>query len=203
MNRFNKRANKGKALYNWFTDWLRENGISFYESGYENLISHNNADKVIKFNEDKTSKFIRFYPDISLIFEGKSILIDIKNSTGIEKDCFDNYTFLSDTLNTNVLILCKNKKLCKVKDLKFKVADEIDRLSGLKIPVKDFIWITPRELNEFEYSIYLDAYDREGISTSGCTYAKINFENTKYYDVEILKNYCTTVSAGQLTYNYK
>ena len=91
MNEFKKRIEYADILTDFFNDFLKENKISYFESGYEFYKSNQEALEKIKFKNDVTSKFIRYYPDYTIVGKNKSILIDVKNSSGIERECYENY----------------------------------------------------------------------------------------------------------------
>ena len=130
MNEFKKRIEYADILTDFFNDFLKENKISYFESGYEFYKSNQEALEKIKFKNDVTSKFIRYYPDYTIVGKNKSILIDAKNSSGIEKECYENYKNLEYSCNINLLLLLKNKKLCKLQDLKFYKPDVFDAKSN-------------------------------------------------------------------------
>ena len=186
MNNFDKRINKANELQNEVIKFLDENKINYILSGYEFLKSSLNGHKMIQKNNDKTSLFIRHYPDISLIYPNKSCLLEIKNSTGIEKLCYDNYISLSCNLKINVFLYLKNNMICNVKNLLFKEMSEFDFIANMNIPIIDKIWKQPRAMNEIDYYNYLNAYSSQGKYTSGCTFAFIDFKNTPFYNRNIL-----------------
>lgn len=183
MKDFDKRLNKGQELNDFFNDFLVNNKLSYIESGYEFNKDYYNAINLIKNKNDKTSKFVRYYPDKTLTGKSKSILIEVKNSSGIEKECYENYLSLINNLNIEILFLLKNKKLCKCQDLKFNDVNEYDIKAKMKIPVIDKVWKAPRLLNEYDYQNYLKAYKYK---TSGCSFAFIDFKNTKFYELNVL-----------------
>ena len=183
MSAFDERINKSKYLTDYLDKYLQEESISYFESGYEFYKEHNRAFQ-IKFLKDCTSQFVRYYPDYTIVGKNKTILIEVKNSSGIERECFRNYSVLSNDLNIDILLLCKNKKLCSVKDIVFKHIDPYDKIADMDIPITDLIWKEPRKMNEIQYAKYLAAYNNK---TSGCSFAFIDFENTKFYDINILK----------------
>lgn len=183
MSGFNKRINKSKYLTDYLDYYLKKQNISYFESGYEFYKEYNNAFKIKYFN-DLTSKFIRYYPDYTIVGKNKSVLIEVKNSSGIEKECFDNYSVLSKELNIDILLLCKNKKLCSIKDLVFKKIDSYDSISNMYIPITDSIWKEPRKMNKAKYEKYIASYNNR---TSGCSFAFIDFKKTIFYEINILK----------------
>lgn len=186
MNSFEKRKSKGDLLQEEFKQFLDDNNIPYFLSGYEYLTSVGNAFNKVKTNSDLTSFFIRHYPDMSIIFKDKSILVEIKNSSGIEKEAYINYLSLHNNLGVIVLLYLKNKKLCLIEQLKFNPMSEYDSVSNMKIPVTDGIWKEPRLLGKQEYFNYKDAYDARGKYTSVCSFAFIDFDNTPFYEKEIL-----------------
>lgn len=186
MNSFEKRKNKGDLLQEEFKNFLDENNIPYFLSGYEYLTSGSNAFNKIKTNSDLTSFFIRHYPDMSIVFKDKSILVEIKNSSGIEKEAYKNYLSLHNDLGVVVLLYLKNKKLCLIEQLKFNPMSEYDSISNMTIPVVEGIWKEPRLLEKNDYYKYKDAYSLKGKYTSGCSFAFIDFDNTPFYSREIL-----------------
>lgn len=186
MNSFEKRKNKGDLLQEEFKSFLDDNNIPYFLSGYEYLTSGSNAFNKIKTNLDLTSFFIRHYPDMSIVFKDKSILVEIKNSSGIEKEAYKNYLSLHNDLGVVVLLYLKNKKLCLIEQLKFNPMNEYDSISNMTIPVVEGIWKEPRLLEKNDYYKYKDAYSSKGKYTSGCSFAFIDFDNTPFYSREIL-----------------
>lgn len=183
MSEFKKRIEYSDILTDFFNDFLKENKISYFESGYEFYKSNEDALNKIKYKKDITSKFIRYYPDYTIVTKNKSILIDVKNSSGIEKECYENYKNLQSSCNVNLLLLLKNKKLCKLEDLQFCIVNPYDVKSNLTIPIENEFFRSPRLLNEKEYEIYRNAYKGK---TSGCSFAFIDFKNTKFYELNVL-----------------
>lgn len=182
MKNFKLRVNQSNELMFYFDEFLKTHKIPFYNSGYEYNESFFNAINLIKMKNDVTSKFIRYYPDKTLSGKNKSILIEIKNSSGIEQECYLNYMNLIKE-NVLVLLFLKNKKLCKVQDLIFTQVKEFDNKAKMIVPVIDNVWKTPRNLNEDEYKKYLQAYQYK---TSGCAFAFIDFTKTKFYELDVL-----------------
>lgn len=188
---FKERLNKGKILQEYLENFLKENYIPYAKTGYENLISEYNFSN-ITFNKDATSEFIRFYPDYATVFKGKSFLIEVKNSTGIEYNCYKTYNVLVEKLNITLLLFLKNKKLCKLSDVVFNTPN-YDPVSKLTIPFKEGTkFRDPHLLNEEDYRKYIIAYESKGMSTSGNSFAYIDFNNTPFYDLGILLKYKKT-----------
>lgn len=183
MNAFNIRTNKSKELCNFLIDYLKNTSISYFESGYEYYKQYNNALKIVK-HSDNTSKFVRYYPDFTIVLSDVSALIEVKNSSGIEKECYDNYMFLCKTLNMNIYLFCSNKKLCRVTDIVLKKIDSFDKIANMNVPITNEVWKEPRKMNSQDYQKYLKAYNYR---TSGCSFAYIDFQKTKFYEINILK----------------
>jgi len=189
MSDFSKRKNKSEELTMYLNNFLTNNKISYFESGYEFYKSIQSANDKIKILKDNTSKFVRYYPDFTFVGKEKTILIEVKNSSGIEKECFENYKMLVDLFNVNILLLLKNKKLCKVSDIVFTKMKSFDTIAQIDIPVTDNIWKEPRLLDKIEYTNYLKSYSSKNKYTSGCSFAFIDFKNTNFYDLDILLKY--------------
>ncbi len=179
MTNFEARKNKGQQLQNQLIAFLSKNQIDFLYSGYERMTGSKNAGKNIKYKNDKTSLFIRHYPDISLISK-QSILIEVKNSSGIEKLCYENYISLRNDLGLNVLLFLRNMKLCRIENLKFKKAWPTCPKTKIKIPIIDDVWLSPRLLDKDDYYKYINAYKN---TSSGSTFAFIDFDETEFIDL--------------------
>lgn len=188
MTGFEARLGKGKELQDYFINYLKENNINFLLSGYEHQSGSDQAKDKIKRAKDLTSFFVRHYPDTTLISVNKSVLVEIKNSSGIEKDCYDTYLSLCENLSLNVLLFLKNKMLCRVDELKFCKVKEWDYVAEMNIPVIDEVWKAPRQMPDDEYKNYLRGYDRKGKNTSGSTFAFIDFDKTNFYPISVLLN---------------
>jgi hypothetical protein len=89
----------------------------------------------------------------------------------------------------NILLLLKNKKLCKIKDIVFSKAKSYDVIAEMNVPVTDEIWKEPRLLEKNEYYKYLQNYKNKKKYTSGCSFAFIDFNKTKFFELEILLKY--------------
>lgn len=187
MSDFEKRKLKSEELVNRFCTYLTDNSIPFLKSGYEFNVSVNNGFESIRTLTDSTSKFVRYYPDITMIRKDKSVLVEVKNSTGIEKECWDNYKSLQDNLGITILFYLKNDKLCRLNDVKFIPIDGYDPIANIEIPVTDGIWKEPRMLGVYDYSQYIAAYQRAKRYTSGCSFAFIDFDSTNFYDIDVLR----------------
>jgi len=185
MNAFKARKNKSKELCDYLINYLQNKKISYFESGYEYYKQYNNAYKIKELN-DSTSKFVRYYPDYTIALNKISVLIEVKNSSGIEKECYDNYMILADKLNIKIFLLCLNKKLCYLKDIVFKKIDSFDKRANMHVPVTDEVWKEPRKMIITDYQEYLKSYN---FTTSGCAFAYIDFEKTKFYNIDILEHY--------------
>lgn len=191
MNGFNIRIKKAGELQNEVIRYLDENKIAYILSGYEYLKDSNKGAVNIKSLNDKTSLFIRHYPDISLIYPGESCLLEIKNSTGIEKHCYENYLGLSKDLGLTVCLYLQNNMICDINELVLKPMNEHDYVANMNVPVIDGVWKCPRSLPIDKYNYFKNAYANKGKNTSGSTFAFIDFENTPFYprDILITKKY--------------
>jgi hypothetical protein len=187
MNGFEKRITKARELEIRFTEFLNSKGISYVQTGYENFKEYRNALPKIAYLSDATSKFLRFIPDFALIRKDSTVMIEVKNSTGIEKECYDSYKILSDKLGVRIFILNKFSRLMDLHDIKFQKTSSYDYIAKMDIPVVDDIWKSPRELPKEQYYDYLKAYEMQNKFTSGCSFAFIDFETTKSYSMELIE----------------
>lgn len=182
MSGFKNRIQQGKELEEYLNNFLIENKIAFFNTGYEFYKSNYGAFELLKTLKDNTSNFIRYYPDKTLVGK-KSILIEVKNSTGLEKQCYDNYLNLNNS-GVQVLLFLKNKKLCKLQDVKFKKLQEFDSKAQMDIPILEEVWKHPKGLkSQVQYQQYLNAYHGK---TSGNTFAYFDFNKIKFYDLNCL-----------------
>ena len=181
MSAFQNRIQQGKELEEYLNNFLIENKIAFFNTGYEFYKSNYGAFELLKTLKDNTSKFIRYYPDKTLVGK-KSILIEVKNSTGLEKQCYDNYLNLHNS-GVIVLLFLKNKKLCKLENLVFKELVEFDSKAQMNIPILDKVWKHPAELSKQDFFKYTQAYKG---ATSGNTFAYFDFDKIKFYELDCL-----------------
>ena len=187
MNGFKERLNKGKKLEDYLKKYLDDNNIDYFNTGYEGLVSSKNARNKIRFSKTDTSFFVRHYPDVTMSSNKDSFLIEIKNSSGIEKDCFENYKALSEHLNLNVMLLLKDHKIYNIKDIVFSKANEFDRIAQMNIPITKNVWKEPRQMDKNNYYKYLNAYKSKGKYTSGCSFAFIDFYKSQGHNLDVLK----------------
>ena len=166
---FYNRIEKGKSLEKYLENLLEDFGVEYIRSGQE-------------FYKDEKNEYNRYNPDFTVCTPilKKQFFLEVKNSTGIEEEAYNHYKSIQDNTKYDVYLFLLNKKFCKFYDLKLKKIDTFDHKSGLEIPIKDEVFKQPRLLNEKDYRKYLKAYD---FRTSGCSFAYIDFENTKYIDI--------------------
>lgn len=186
MNDFETRLKKGQELHNYLISFLQENGIEYILSGYEHLDASKGAMKQITKMNDETSQFVRHYPDVTVILPQKSYLIEVKNSSGIERDCYIRYMKLVKEMHLVVLLFLKNRMLCRVQDLAFSRVSSFDTIAEMEVPVDKGVWKTPRAMPTEEYYQYLEAYKQKQKYTSGCSFAFIDFQSTPFYNVNAL-----------------
>lgn len=183
---FKKRLDKGKILSDELCEYLQANEIEYLLSGYEHLKGTGNAHDVLKKCYDKTSRFMRYYPDLFVILTRKSCLIEIKNSSGIENECYQAYLHLNNSQAVNIMLFLKNRKLCMIEDLKLQPSKSFDPIAQMNIPVVDGIWRTPRAMDKETYKKYKQAYASAKKYTSGCSFAFIDFKNTRFWDLDVI-----------------
>lgn len=188
MTNFEIRLQKADDLMQNLIAILDEKKVPYFISGYEYLLSKNQAIEKIKKMYDKTSEFVRYYPDVTLVINQNTFLAEVKNSSGIEKNCFMNYVSLQNNLKVNVVLFLKNKMFCKLDDIVFAKSNGYDYISKKTIPVTNQIWREPRLMAKNDYFEYLQAYKNAGKYTSGCSFAFIDFNETKFFDVDALVN---------------
>lgn len=184
MQAFNKRLNKGQELTNDLLSYLNANSIPYFVTGYEGLNTSGDARLNIINNNSITSLFVRHYPDLTLAFKHDSYLLEVKNSSGIEYECWQTYKKLYENLSVNVLFYLKDKKVYHIRDIIFKPMANFCCKSNLEIPVIEGIWRVPKMLDDDQYSEYLRAYE---FRTSGSSFAFIDFDRSIGHDKEVIK----------------
>ena len=188
MTNFSKRTEKGIVLMNELKFKLLKDKVNFYETGAENFKKSNkNIVNDIRKNNDLTSNFIRYFPDLTIILN-EAYLIEVKYSSGIEKSCYENLINLENN-GYNIFIYRQDACFCKPSDLDFKLMEQYDTTSKINIPVDDFIWRNPSKLSAKDYKIYIDAYKNQ--PTSGNIFAYFNYDKMRMnvipYEVFIKK----------------
>ena len=56
----------------------------------------------------------------------------------------------------------------------------------MNIPITDEVWKEPRKMSLTDYQEYLKAYN---FRTSGCSFAYIDFQRTKFYEINVLNKF--------------
>lgn len=184
MSGFDKRSKKGEVHEKDLMDYLDKIGISYLMSGYENWISQNRGFENIRFNSSNTSIFVRHFPDITMTTNYDTYLLEAKNSTGIERQCWNAYRSIYDNLGVKVIFYLKDKRIYPIQNIVFKNVDSYCPLSKMNVPVEDGIWRCPSKLSHDRYYEYKK---KMHYRTSGNTYALIDFKKSKGYDRSILK----------------
>lgn len=176
MNNFKKRTIKGDVLVDELKLRFKQNSINYIETGVENFKNYNSkTNKLLRCNNDLTSNFIRFFPDITVIMN-QTYLIEVKYSTGIEKLAYENLINLENN-GYNIFIYKQDSCFYKPSKIVFKEMQEYDSVSKLNIPVDEKFWRNPQKLNNNDYLKYINAYSNK--STSGNIFAFFNYDKMK------------------------
>lgn len=175
-----KRQEKQIIAEDKFREWCERNNISWAKSGIEQLKQDKSFLERIHKLKDSTSVRLRFFPDF--IIAGKECyLIEVKNSSSIEKTAYDVYMELSVQLGYNVgIVILKDSTLlfCNIEDLKIVVKTDIEK-HLIKCPIINSIWLAPRQYSkEWTEENYLEW--KKAVGGSGTTYGYIDFENTNF-----------------------
>jgi len=185
-SKFSTRSTKGDELQAWFIQYLKNNKIDFFNYGIEAVCkSKRNHQKLMNYVH-KGANLMRFHPDLVVLLQKMPYWFEIKNSTGIEKACWFRYIELQRVYEIPIVFVLKNKKLCKLDDLQFKVMPEYDDKAKMFVPVENDIWRCPDLLEVDVRQKYLDAYLGK---TSGNTFAYIDFDASTMHEVNILNQY--------------
>ena len=186
MNDFDKRRSKGQALQDYLINYLDNHKISYFLTGYEGLTQKHNAKEKIIVNNSKTSLFVRHYPDLTLASSEDTFMIEVKNSSGIEKECYDAYKALYDELGVNIMFFLRDKKIYPFNNLKFNHIAEYDPVAEMNVPITDSVWKEPRKMDLVRYKQYKNAYAEKKKYTSGCSFAFIDFKNSNGFSIDNL-----------------
>lgn len=193
MNAFEQRQSKGAILQQQFVDFLEKNNIKYMLTGYENLANINqDALNAIRRNKDKTSFFVRHYPDITLVFSNVSILVECKNSSGIEYHAYHNYLSLRKEFGIDVLLYLKNNRLCRIEKLPLIKPHPFCNVSKMNIPIRDTYFRDATQLPKSDYYKYLKAYKNR---TSGNPFSFIDLDTShpSYITIDALADLSKTL----------
>lgn len=185
MTSFENRKNKGEVLLNDFIQYLNNNKIPFVHYGYEIIWNTTELRNQLLNYKNTASKLMRFNPDLIIHLKNNCFFCEVKNSSGIEKECFAYYFEIQKIYDIPVYLLLKTKKLYPINSLKFLPMNEFDNIAKMKVPVLDGIWKMPNMLNYEDKIKYVRAYNGK---TSGNSFAYINFESPNI-EVNVLKKY--------------
>lgn len=187
---FNARLSAGDALVNKLISQFESNLVPYIPTGYEHFQNKSQlttiAFELLKKNKDSNSAFLRFFPDFTTVGNNRSVFIECKASSGIEKQCYYAYKNMKDSNDANIILYLKNERFCLFPELKLKEASEWNYKAQMKVPVSDKVWIEPRKMPKKDYDLYLQ---RMQYKTSGSSYAFIDFENTVTFSIDYLKEY--------------
>lgn len=187
---FNARLSAGDALVNKLISQFESNLVPYIPTGYEHFQNKSQlttiAFELLKKNKDSNSAFLRFFPDFTTVGNNRSVFIECKASSGIEKQCYYAYKNMQDSNDANIILYLKNERFCFLPELKLKEASEWNYKAQMKVPVSDKVWIEPRKMPKKDYDLYLQ---RMQYKTSGSSYAFIDFENTVTFSIDYLKEY--------------
>jgi len=187
---FEARLKAGNSLASKLISQFENYKIPYIPTGYEHFQNISElttiAFSLLKKNKDDNSAFLRFFPDFTTVGTLKSVFVECKASTGIEKDCYFAYKNMQESNGTNIVLYLKNGMFCFLPELKLKEAQEWNYKAQMKVPVTNKIWIEPRKMTKSDYDIYLDKMQYK---TSGSSFAFIDFQNTKTFSIEYLKDY--------------
>jgi hypothetical protein len=186
MNGFKEiRGSKGDELVKKIKTYLDDNKIAYIETGYEFLNIRNEDAGNIKRLHDSAAKFIRYYPDFC-IYKDKSVFLEAKNSTGIEKECYEHYINLYEKFNLKILICNKYFMICPIEDIKFELMPLYDIIAKIDVPVINGIWRHPKGLETEQLELYKRAYEGR---TSCNTFAYIDFLGTEFKPMNMITDY--------------
>jgi len=194
---FSNRLKKGQIAMDKFVKKLDSMNIGYSLTGYENWISKNGfKDRIIRINT-KTSENIRYFPDLSVISEKQNdvILIEIKNSSGIEKKCYEHYMEL-EKIYKIYIVFYKNEKFyysepsntpfqksniknfSHIPDISLSKLGNYAMIGHWECPVTDDgIWFLMQRLKQIDIDLYFNL--KRYLRNSGNDFAFIDFSQLK------------------------
>ena len=166
---FKERIKKSEITKDLFINYCELMSLEYAYSGYEELKQSNKFKEMIQKIDSVTAQRIKYFPDL-IFADGEGWLIEIKNSTYIEKSAFETYKDLK-SIGYNVAIVniyFGQLIFMDISDLKLKTIENI------KIP-HDQCWIYPRKLSQEEYFNWKN--NHKGSETS---YGIIDFNESNF-----------------------
>lgn len=134
---FNQRKRIGNHLENLVDDYLLSRNIKVIKTGYENILSQADVNRISK---DSNALSLRYIPDRYLPDFG--IYLEPINSLWIPRE---KYTHLMQNIK-NCYIVGKGLLCAKVQDIKFEKPN--DKCWGMAVPIIDTYWRDPEAYSE-------------------------------------------------------
>lgn len=180
---FKSRLSKGEEAIEELKDIFVRHGIEYAQTGYEFWNSSNGFTSLITKNNDESSRLCRFYPDMVVPMSKRSYLIEVKNSSGIERECYDELLKFEEKYN--VLLFLKHEGDFKVvRPSKLRFSDPVNYARKYLTPV-DGYWVCPSMMTKEEYS----EYKKKNPNTSGNDFAFIDWNQTEFKGIDVFIEY--------------
>ncbi len=169
---FDQRVMKSREAVDRFDDYLTLHNIPYAKTGYEEWVSHGDFVRSMKAADDRTAKFIRFFPDRCIGSELAGVhLVEVKHSNCIEKEAYDIYMSLAcEKRSVGIVFLHDDMLLfCRIEAL------VLQKAHSDSIPIVDGKWYAPRQLPDDQYLQW-----KQRSSGSGTTYGFVDFDATPF-----------------------
>jgi len=164
---FELRKQKGNKSQEIFERYLKSQSIEFARQGCEFWDSTDNYLNELKQRMDRVSYQIRFTPDYSVI-KNEIWDIEVKSKFTIEKLAYEMYLERSKSRNVGLVVVFRNSIwFSDIRDLVLKPPEQSKWLPIL--PVKDDVWLCPRDLSKERYMEW-----KTKTGGSGCSFAYIS-----------------------------
>ena len=157
---FNERKRIGDHLENLVDDYLLSRNIKVIKTGYENILSQADVNRISK---DSNALSLRYIPDRYLPDFG--IYLEPINSSAIPRE---KYTHLIQNIK-NCYIVGKGLLCAKVQDLQFEIPRPT--VWGMPVPVIDLVWRDPEQMPTEDKYRYMNMSMYMGKSSSGKAHA--------------------------------
>lgn len=172
---FDKRVSKGEQAAREVAAILQRLDVEYAVTGYELLQSTKGYVRAVTALYSPSSKALRFLPDFHIVIGGVCAFLEVKRSTGIEREAYEHYKLL--TQRGEHVYLCFKRGnsflVCSALDLQFKPMPRLCRWSGIEVP-SEGVWRCPSRFSKEEY---LEYKRKTGGYTSGSDFAFIDFDN--------------------------
>lgn len=160
-----------------FLKLLSDRKIDYGLSGRELLNCSSDFQNLLNRLQDDTSTFMRYFPDVITATERGSSLVEVKRGKSIERNAYNAYRLLQDTMRCIVYVAVLRQNhfyISTVDKLSFKPQ------TRRNWPILDGCWNAPREFDESWTREQYLSWKSRNPQASGTTFAYIDFDGTEW-----------------------